>query len=64
MAKSTKYIRTDILSVSINRFQGRAIRTVIGVNEDNTKILVRDPQGLVWYAMSNVTVVNKIRSSN
>ena len=64
MAKSTKYIRTDILSVSINRFQGRAIRTVIGVNEDNTKILVRDPQGLCWYAMSNVTVVNKIRSSN
>mgnify|MGYP000933225711 CR=1 FL=1 len=64
MAKSTKYVRTDILSVSINRFQGRAIRTVIGVNEDNTKILVRDPQGLVWYSMSNVTVVNKIRSSN
>ena len=64
MAKSTKYVRTDILSVSINRFQGRAIRTVIGVNEDNTKILVRDPQGLVWYAMSNVTVVNKIRTSN
>lgn len=57
MAKSTKYVRTDIRTVSINRHQGRAIRTVIGVSEDNTKILVRDPIGMVWYSMSNVTVI-------
>ena len=53
-----KYLPTNIKTVSINRHQGRGIRNVIGVNEDNTKILVRDPVGMVWYSMSNVTIVS------